>query len=71
MAVATTTIFLELKTTSTPCNIMTTPEIVILAFCVTVGWLAMGYTFMQTALLLLASGAVLFTLWLAFVLCLA
>lgn len=50
---------------------MTTPEIVILAFCATVGWLAMGYTFAQTALLLLASGAVLVVLWLAFVLCLA
>jgi hypothetical protein len=50
---------------------MTTPESVILSSCVIVGWLAMGFSFAQTALLLLASGAVLFTLWLAFVLCLA
>jgi hypothetical protein len=50
---------------------MTAPEIIILASCVTAGWLAMGFSFAQTALLLLASGAVLFTLWLAFVLCLA
>ena len=50
---------------------MSPAEITILASCATVGWLAMGYSFLQTALLLLASGAVLFTLWLAFVLCLA
>ena len=50
---------------------MSPAEITILAFCAIVGWLAMGYTFMQTALLLLASGAVLFAGWLAFVLCLA
>jgi hypothetical protein len=50
---------------------MTTPEIVIITFCAVCGWLALGYTFAQTALLLLASGAVLSTLWLAYVLCLA
>ncbi len=50
---------------------MTTPEIVILASCAVVGWLMLGYSFLQTALLLLASGAVLVVLWLAFVLCLA
>jgi hypothetical protein len=47
---------------------MNPAEIVILASCAIVGWLMLGYSFAQTALLLLASGAVLFTLWLAFVL---
>ena len=47
---------------------MNSAEIVILASCAVVGWLAMGYSFAETALLLLASGTVLTVLWLAFVL---
>ena len=47
---------------------MNSAEIVILASCAIFGWLAMGYSFAETALLLLASGTVLTVLWLAFVL---
>ena len=47
---------------------MNSAEILILTFCAVVGWLAMGYSFAETALLLLASGTVLTVLWLAFVL---
>lgn len=50
---------------------MDTHEVTILALCAVCGWLALGYTLAQTALLLLASGAVLSALWLAYVLCLA
>jgi hypothetical protein len=45
--------------------------ILIIACCACFGWLALGFSFAQTALLLLASSAVLALGWLAFVLTLA
>jgi hypothetical protein len=45
--------------------------IAIIAFCACFGWLALGFSLLETALLLLASSAVLALGWLAFALFLA